>query len=136
MITPKDAKDPFAEAQAAFSPAVDAPNDDDAKRLYEAFTKALQSIDVLGGKVDLFNILLSDVNHKNKHAGRLFHLMETPLKSYNNGIATDATDAVCAKAERLWTAEIELQRLVKTVERARRAFIKSVVKETWILPLK
>ena len=62
--------------------------------------------------------------------------METPLKSYNNGIATDATDAVCAKAERLWTAEIELQRLVKTVERARRAFIKSVVKETWILPLK
>ena len=62
--------------------------------------------------------------------------MENSLKSYNDGIAADLTSAVCAKAERLWTANIEFQRLVKNVKRAGRAFIKAVVEETWILPLK
>ena len=62
--------------------------------------------------------------------------METPLKSYDDGIAADATNAVRAKAEPLWTANIELQRLVKTVERVGRAFIKAVVEEMSILPLK
>ena len=36
----------------------------------------------------------------------------------------------------LWTAKIELQRLIKTVERAGRAFLFAVVENTWILPLK
>ena len=62
--------------------------------------------------------------------------METPLKYYNNAISADATNAVRAKAERLWTAKIDLQQLVKTVKRAGRAFVKAVVKETCILPLK
>ena len=62
--------------------------------------------------------------------------METPLKSYDKGIYADTTNSVHAKAKRLWTAKIEHQRLVKTVERSRHAFFKAVVKETWILPLK
>ena len=81
MNTPEDAKDIFAEAQAAFAPVVGAPNDDDVKRLYEAFVNALQSIDVPGGKVNLSNILLSDDNHKPKHSGKMFDHMETPLKT-------------------------------------------------------
>ena len=130
MATPEDAKDLFAEAQADFAPVVGTPNDDNFKRLYEAFVNALQSIDVPGVKVDLSDILLSDKSHKTNHAGRTFYHMETPLKSYDDGISGDATNAVRAKAERLWTANIELQRLVKTVDCAGRAFFKAVVKET------
>ena len=62
--------------------------------------------------------------------------MEVPLLAYNNSIAADANNDVRAKAERLWTAKIELQRLIKTVERAGRAFLVAVVEDTWLLPLK
>ena len=44
--------------------------------------------------------------------------------------------AVHAKSERLWTAKIELQRLIKTVESAGRAFLVAVVEDTWLFPLK
>ena len=67
MTTPKDAKYLFAEAQAAFTPVVGAPNDDNVKRLNEAFTNALQSIDIPGGAVDLSDILLTDEENKAKH---------------------------------------------------------------------
>ena len=69
MTTPKDAKDLFAEAQAAFTPVVGAPNDYDVKRLNEEFINALQSIDVPGGEVNLSDILLTDEDHKAKHGG-------------------------------------------------------------------
>ena len=137
MTTPGVAKDLFAEAQAAFTPIIGAPNDDDVKRLNEAFINALQSIDVLSGVIDLSNILLSDTNHEAKHGvGSTFERMAIPLPAYNNSIATDAKNAVRAKAERLWTAKIELQWLIKTVERAGRAFLVAVVEDTWLLPLK
>ena len=136
MTTPEDAKDLFAEAQAAFAPVVGAPNNDDVKRLNEAFVNALQSINVPGGAVDLSDILLSDDDQKAKHRDATFERMEVPLKAYNDSIAADANNAVRAKAERLWTAKIELQRLIKTVERAGRAFLVAAVEETWLLPLK
>ena len=62
--------------------------------------------------------------------------MAVPLPAYDNSIASDATNAVCAKAERIWTAKIGLQTLIKTVERAGRAFLIAVVEDTWLLPLK
>ena len=120
----------------AFSPIISAPNDDNVNRLYKAFVNALQSIDVPGGEVDLSSILLSDNNHKDKHSRRTFDHMETPLRSYDDGIAGDATNDVRAKAERLWTAKIKLQQLVNTVKRAGPAFFKAVVEEMCILPLK
>ena len=63
MTTPKVAKDLFTEAQAAFTPIVGAPNDDDVKRLNEAFINALQSIDVPVGVIDLSDILLANTEH-------------------------------------------------------------------------
>ena len=108
MTTPEDTKDLFAEAQAAFAPVVGGPNEDDVKRLYEDFVNALQSIDVPGGEVDLSDILLYGDDHKDKHAGMTFDCMETPLKSYDDGIASNTTNSVRAKAERLWTAKIKL----------------------------
>ena len=80
MTTPEDAKDLFAEAQAAFTPIVGAPNDDDIKRLNEALINALQSINVPGGAVNLSDILLTNEDHKAKHSGDLtFERMEVPL---------------------------------------------------------
>ena len=49
MTTPEVAKDLFREVQAIFPQIVGAPNDDDVKRITEAFINALQSIDVPGG---------------------------------------------------------------------------------------
>ena len=73
------------------------------------FVNALQSIDVPGGAVDLSGILLLDKDHKAKHGGdKTFKRMEVPLQAYDNSIAVDANNAVRAKAERLWTAKIEL----------------------------
>ena len=48
MTTPEDAKDLFAESQAAFAPVVGTPNDNNVKRLNKAFVNSLQSIDVPG----------------------------------------------------------------------------------------
>ena len=62
--------------------------------------------------------------------------MSVPLPAYDDSIAFDATNAVRAKAERLWTAKIGLQTLIKTVDRAGCAFLVDVVEDTWILPLK
>ena len=102
MTTPEDAKDLFAEAQAAFIPVVGAPNEDDVKRLNEAFINALKSIDVPGGAVDMSDILLTDEEHKAKHGGdKTFKRMRVPLQAYNDSIAADANNAVRAKAERL-----------------------------------
>ena len=109
MTTPENVKYLFAEAQAAFDPVVGAPNDDDVKRLNEAFVNALQSIDVPVGAVDLSDILLPDDDHKAKHRDTTLERMEVPLQAYDDSIAADANNAVRAKAERLWTAKIELQ---------------------------
>ena len=131
MTTPKDAKYLFTEAQSAFTPVVGAPNDDDVKRLNKAFINVLQSIDVPGGVVDLSHILITDEEHKAKHdVGLTFKHMEVPLPAYDGSIAADANNAVRAKAEHLWTAKIELQRLTKTVERSGNAFLVAVVEDT------
>ena len=67
MNTPEVAKELFAEAQAAFTPFVRTLNDEDVKRLNEAFINALQSIDVPGGAIDLSDILLTDDEHEAQH---------------------------------------------------------------------
>ena len=137
MTTPEDAKDLFAEAQAAFTPIVGAPNNDDFKRLTEAFINALQLINVPSGAIGLSNLLLSDTDHEAKNGvGSTFERMAITLPAYYNSIAIDATNAVRAKAEHLWTAKIELQRLIKTVERSGCAFFVAIVEDTWLLPLK
>ena len=107
MTTPEVAKDLFAEAQAAFTPVVGAPNDNDVKRLNEAFINALQPIDVPGVAINLSNILLTDEEHNSKHGDELtFVRIEVPLPAYDNSIAANAANAVRAKAKRLWTAKI------------------------------
>ena len=62
--------------------------------------------------------------------------MAIPLPAYDDSIATDANNTVCVKYERLWTAKIEIQQLIKTVERAGRAFLIAVMEAIWLLPLK
>ena len=68
MTTPEVAKDLFTEAQAAFTPIVGAPNDNNVKRLTEAFINALQSIDIPSGAIGLSDLLLLDTDHEAKHS--------------------------------------------------------------------
>ena len=99
MTTPKVVKNLFREVQAAFPQIVGAPNDDDVKRLTKAFINALWLIDVPGGAIDLSDLLLSDANHEDKHGvGLTFERMAIPLPAYDDSIASDATNAVRAKA--------------------------------------
>ena len=80
MTTPETAKDIFERVQAAYPLIVGAPNDDDIKRLTEAFVNALQSIGVPGGAIDLSDLLLTDEEHAVKHGdGVIFELMSEPL---------------------------------------------------------
>ena len=60
----------------------------------------------------------------------------SPLQAYNGKISAAANKAVRAKAERLWTANIKLQRLINTVERSGRALLVAVVEDTCPPPLK
>ena len=137
MTTTEVAKDIFKEVQSAFPHIVGPPNDDDVKHLTEAFINALQSIDVPGGAINLSDLLLSEDDHEEKHGvGSTFKRMSTPLPPYDNSIASNATNAVRAKAERLWTAKIGLQTLIKTIKRAGHVFLVAVVEDTWPLPLK
>ena len=100
MTTPETSKDIFERVQAAYPLIVGASNDDDVKRLTEAFVNALQSIDVPGGAIDLSDLLLSDEEHAAKHGdGVIFERMSEPLPIYDNSIASDATNAVRAKGE-------------------------------------
>ena len=137
MTTPEVTKDLFKEVQDYFPQIVGALNDDDVKRLTEAFINELQLIDVPGGAIDISDLPLLDAEHKYKHGvSSTFERMAIPLPAYDDSIASDATNAVRTKAERLWMAKIGLQTLIKTVERAGRVFLIAVVKDTWILPLK
>ena len=80
MTTPEVAKDLFAEAQAAFTPVVGTPNNNNVKRLNEAFINALQSIDAPYGAIDLSDILLTDYEHEAKHGdGSTFECMAVNL---------------------------------------------------------
>ena len=94
-------------------------------------------IDVPGGAIDLSDLLLLDVDHETKHGdSNTFERIAILIPAYNDSIASDTTNAARAKAERLWTAKIGLQTLIKTVKRAGRAFLIAVVKDTWLFPLK
>ena len=62
--------------------------------------------------------------------------MVTPLGPYDPNIDDAASDTARAKAERKWTAKLDLQRLIRTAERCGRNLIIAAVEETWILSLK
>ena len=137
MTTTEVAKELFKEVQTAFPPIVGAPNDDDVKRLTKAFINALQLIDIPGGAIDIYDLLLSDSEHRDKHGvGSTFERMAITLPAYDDSIASDATKTARAKSERLWTEKIGLQTLIKTVERAGRALLIAAIEDTWLLPLK
>ena len=137
MTTPEVSKELFKEVKSVFAPTVRAPNDDNVKRLTKAFINALQSIDVPGGAIDLSDLLLLDAEHEDKHGvGSTFERMDIPILAYDDSITSDATNAVRAKDEHLWTAKIGLQTIIKIVKRAGRAFLIAVVEDTWLPPLK
>ena len=115
MTTPEVAKDLFTEAQAAFTPLVGVPNDDDVKRLNKAFINDFQYIDVPGGAIDLSDILLTDNKHKAKHGvGSTFERMAVPLPAYDNSIAANANNAVHRRSALARTASAALAAILSS----------------------
>ena len=58
------------------------------------------------------------------------------MAPYDPSIASAATNAVCVKAKREWSAKADLQRLIRAAERHGCTFLTTVVEDTWLLPLK
>jgi hypothetical protein len=135
MSTPEAAKLVIDDATAEFPAIAGAPSDDDIKTLTEFLQNLLQAIDIPGGRDSLSGLIDAPSDYRAAY-GHDFDRLETPLSSYDPSIATDATNAVRVKAERAWTAQLELQRLIRTVERTLRSFFSTIIEDTWLLPLK
>ena len=135
MTTPEDAKTVVADATADYPAIAGAPTDDDIKKLTELLSNLLQSIDIPGGLNSLSGLIDSPADYRAAY-GHAFDRLVTPLATYDPGIASDASNAVRVKSERAWTAKLDLQRLIQTVERQLRTFFATIIEETWLLPLK
>jgi hypothetical protein len=135
MTTPEDAKSLVVDATATFPAIAGAPTDDDVKRIREFLTNLLQSIDIAGGN-DSLSGLIDEPMAYHREFGHNFDRLETSLVAYDPSIAADASNAIRVRAERAWTAKLERQRLIRTVERQLRIFFATIIEETWLLPLK
>ena len=68
--------------------------------------------------------------------GHSFDRLARPLPGYDETIAVDAGNAVRVNAERIYSAKLDSQKIIKAVKHLVRLFFQAVVEETWLLPLK
>jgi hypothetical protein len=115
MTTPEDAKLLIADAAATFPAIVGAPTDDDLKNIREFLMNLLQSIDVAGGDDSLSGLVDDSAAYATAY-GHAFNRLEAALAPYDPSIASDASNAVLVKKERAWTAKLDRQRLICSVE--------------------
>ena len=106
-------------------------------RLREAILTILYSIS-LGADADRpSGLILADAAYKRSLApGVVFDSMSGAFKSYDPGIAADATDDVQKKRERKWTFTLTTQHLIRACERDCRYFILKIVEDTWVRRLR
>jgi hypothetical protein len=90
MLTPEEAKLIIADAAAEFPAIIDAPTDDDLKRIWELITNLLQSIDIPGGRDNLSGLIDAPSDYLAAY-GHAFDRLETPLDAYDPSISSDAT---------------------------------------------
>jgi hypothetical protein len=135
MTTPKDAKVLVADATANLPAIAGAPADDDVKYIRKFLTNLFQSINIAGGNDSLSGLIdeLAAYRHKFGHD---FDRLETTLVAYDPSIAADASNAVRVRAEHAWTAKLECQCLIRTVECQLRILFATIIEDTWLLPLK
>jgi hypothetical protein len=135
MSTPDDVKDLFGQLTTSYPTILGQPTDDDVKLLRETLTNLLQSIDIAGGTDSLSGLIDDDADYQAIY-GHPFDMLLLAMPPYDPSIASDASDAVRVKAERVWTAKADRQRLIRATERLGRIFLTTVVEDTWLLPLK
>lgn len=78
---------------------------------------------------------MANADYRAEH-GASFDRMATPLDDYDLAISPDAKNNERFKAECVWTARLERQRLIRTAECKAHNLIVAAVKDTWSLLLK
>lgn len=135
MSTPEDVTALFDKASAALAPIVGLPTDDDVVRLRKTITDVLLSMHIGGGKQCLLGLIVPDTTYRAKH-GAAFNPMTNPIDDYDSSILPNANNNDRVRAERIWTAKLDRQRLIRTAECKACNLIISAVEDMWILPLK
>jgi hypothetical protein len=115
VTTPEEAKLIVVDAANEFPAIIGAPTDDDLKQIREFLANLLQSIDIPGGRNNLSGLIDAPSNYLATY-GHAFDHLETPLIVYDPSIAADAMQAARVKVKRAWTAKLEHQCLIRTVE--------------------
>lgn len=111
------------------------PTNKNVVRLRETIINVLLSIHVSGEKQCLLGLIVPDANYRAEH-GASFDPMTNPLDNYNPSILLNAKNNDRVRAERIWTAKLERQRLIRTTKCKACNLIISAVKDTCIFPLK
>ena len=75
----------------------------------------LQSIDVAGGDDSLSGLIDDPAAYATAY-GHAFDHLEAVLAPYDPSIASDASNTVRVKKENAWTAKLDRQRLIRSVE--------------------
>jgi hypothetical protein len=135
MSTPDDVKDLFGQLTTSYPTILGQPTDDDVKQLRESLTDLLQSTDIAGGTNSLSGLINNDADYQATY-GHPFDALLLTMPPYDPSIASDASGAVCVKAEREWSARADHQRLIRATKRLGLIFLTTVVEDTWLLPLK
>jgi hypothetical protein len=135
MTMPEEAKLIIVDAATKFPAIIGAPTDDDLKRIREFLTNLLQSIDIPGGHDNLSGLIDAPSNYLATY-GHAFDRLEMPLIAYDPSISSDATQAICVKAECTCICKLEHQRLIRTVKRQLCTFFAAIIEDTWLLPVK
>ena len=100
MCTPDNVKDLFGQLTNSYPAILGQPSDDDVKQLNEWLTNLLQSIDIAGGTDSLSGLINNDTDYQAIY-GHPFEALLLAMPPYDPSIASDA---ICVKAERKWTA--------------------------------
>ena len=131
MLTSSDIISLLKTAWGSYSPIVGPPTDDNTVRLLEAILTILYSI-YLGANAGCpSGLVLYETAYKSSLATNVgFDKMSGVFKSYDPDISDDATDVLCTKRERRWTATLATQQIIQACERGCCSFILNVVKDT------
>ena len=140
-MSPEDIASIFADASATFPAIVGQPEDHQIHALVELLTPLLLDIpyDAENGKHSLVGLIQSDAVYKADY-GAIFvrpgRVAAYPPEKGGTSIASDAHNAVRARAEAMWRAKRLDSITYDVTEKGCRKFIISKVEDTWIRELK
>ena len=130
-MTPEDVVTLSAEASGIFTAIVGQPMDADLHEIHEVLLPILLDIpyDLAEGKQNLVGIISDDTNYNTDYGLSFLRLAQKA--AYDDTLAENANNVICAKAEATWTAALADERLYGVAECETRWFILAKVEDTW-----